>query len=115
MPTLPSEGRPEHSTDLLLGELIAEIRAVKHNQNNSSQKLDALGTVATTQTEMLRRMERFEKEQERHSFRLGVLEADKNRREGAIGLVEWVSRHWPISLLVGLATAILLWANGKLP
>lgn len=112
MPQAPSE-RPGASTDLLLGELIAEIRAVKHSQANSSQKLDAFASMATTQTQMLQRMERFEKEQERQGFRLGVLEADKNRREGAIGLVEWLSKHWPVSVILVCLAAWVAWVNGK--
>jgi hypothetical protein len=112
MPQAPSD-RGGASTDLLLGELIAEIRAVKHNQANSSQKLDAVTLIAANQTEILHRMEKFEKEQERQGFRLGVLEADKNRREGAIGLVAWVSRNWPFTVLLAIVAAVIAWANGK--
>lgn len=98
-----SDGR---SIDLLLGELIAEVRAVKHNQQNASQKLDAV-------THLVEQVKELREEQARHSFRLQVLEADKNRREGAIGLVEWVGRHWPFTLLAGLLAAWVAWANGK--
>lgn len=112
MPRPPSE-RPDASIELLLGELIAEIRSVKHNQANASQKLEAVSVVAANQTEILHRMERFEQEQERHSFRLGVLEADKNRREGAIGLVAWIARNWPFTVLLAAVAAIVAWANGK--
>jgi hypothetical protein len=94
------------STDRLLGELIAEVRAVKHNQNNASQKLDAV-------THLVEQVREIRDQQEKHHFRIAVLEADKNRRDGAIGLVEWISRHWPFSVLLAALAAWVAWANNK--
>jgi hypothetical protein len=94
------------STDRLLGELIAEVRAVKHNQNNASQKLDAV-------THLVEQVREIREQQEKHHFRIAVLEADKNRRDGAIGLVEWVSRHWPFAFITALLGAWVAWANNK--
>jgi hypothetical protein len=99
-----SNGR---STDRLLGELIAEVRAVKHNQNNANHKLDAVNHLVEVVKEI-------KEEQERHHFRIAVLEADKNRREGAVGLVEWLGRHWPFSIFVAALGAWVAWANGRL-
>ena len=99
-----SNGR---STDRLLGELIAEVRAVKHNQNNSNQKLDAV-------THLVEQVKEIKEEQGRHHLRIAVLEADKNRREGAIGLFEWIARHWPFSVLLAVLAGWVAWANGKL-
>jgi hypothetical protein len=96
---------PGASTDRLLGELIAEVRAVKHNQNNANSKLDAVNHLVEQVKEM-------RAEQEKHHFRIAVLEADKNRREGAIGLVEWLSRHWPFTVIIGVVIAFVAWANG---
>jgi hypothetical protein len=101
------------STDRMLGELIAEVRALKHSTNNNSAKLDSIGALAETQKEMLRRLEHHDEELEKHHFRLAVLEADKNRREGAVGLVEWVARHWPFSLIAAALAVWVAWANGK--
>jgi hypothetical protein len=95
------------STDRLLGELIAEVRTVKHNQNNANHKLDAIGHLVEQVREM-------KEEQEKHHFRIAVLEADKNRREGAVGLVEWLGRHWPFSLFAAALGAWVAWANGRL-
>lgn len=95
------------STDRLLGELIAEVRAVKHNQQNASQKLDAV-------SHLVEQVKEIREEQSRHHFRLTVLEADKNRREGAIGLVEWIGRHWPFTVIVTALAAWVAWANGKM-
>jgi hypothetical protein len=94
------------STDRLLGELIAEVRAVKHNQNNANHKLDAVNHLVEVVKEI-------KEEQERHHFRIAVLEADKNRREGAVGLVEWISKNWPFSVVLTLLVGFVAWANGK--
>jgi hypothetical protein len=95
------------STDRLLGELIAEVRAVKHNQNNANQKLDAVNR-------LVEQVKEIKEEQAKHNFRLAVLEADKHRRDGAVGLVEWLARHWPFTLIVGALAAWVAWANGRL-
>lgn len=102
----------DRSTDLLLGELIAEVRAVKHEQRQSVMKLDAVNSIAGTIKEALRRLEKVEREQELHHSRLAVLEADKHRREGAVGLVEWFARHWPVTFVLGILAAFIAWANG---
>jgi hypothetical protein len=85
--------RPELNTDMLLGELIAEVRGAKHATNNLSQQVAAIGPIAETAREALRTATEVKEELAAHHSRIAVLEADKNRREGAIGLVEWLSRH----------------------
>lgn len=107
-------GEPDgdRSVDRLLGELIAEVRVVKHDQRQISTKLDGLATIAATHTEILHRIEKSEKDLERQSFRLGVLEADKQRREGAVGLVEWFGKHWPFSIMLAAIAAFIAWVNG---
>jgi hypothetical protein len=99
--------RDEGSTDRLLGELIAEVRAVKHNQNNAMSKLDSV-------THLVEQVKEIKEAQERHHFRIAVLEADKNRRDGAVGLVEWIGKHWPFTLILGAMAAWIAWANGRL-
>lgn len=95
------------TTDRLLGELIAEVRALKHNQNNSNQKLDVIGHLAEEVREM-------KEEQKAHNLRLAILEADKNRRDGAVGLVSWLTRNWPVSVLMAGLAAFIAWANGRI-
>jgi hypothetical protein len=96
----------EGSTDRLLGELIAEVRAVKHNQNNASQKLDSV-------SRLVEQVKELKEEQGRHHFRIAVLEADKHRREGAVGLEEWFARHWPVTFVLALLAGFIAWANGR--
>lgn len=90
---------PGASTDRLLGELIAEVRAVKHNQNNAVMELKAVGRQTAPIQALVEQVKEIKEEQGRQHFRIAVLEADKNRREGAIGLVEWVSKNYPFLLL----------------
>lgn len=98
---------PAGSTDRLLGELIAEVRAVKHSQNNANTKLDAVN-------HLVEQVKDMRAEQGRHNTRITLLEADKLRREGAVGLVEWVSRHWPFTIILAALAGIVVWANGKI-
>lgn len=100
------------SIDLLLGELIAEVRGAKHATNNLSQKVDAIGPIAATANEALKVATEAKQELTKHHTRLAVLEADKHRREGAVGLVEWFARHWPVTLVLGALAAFVAWANG---
>jgi hypothetical protein len=102
------------STDRLLGELIAEIRALKHAENNTAANVAAIGRQVASIPQLVEQVKEIREEQEKHHFRLAVLEADQHRREGAIGLVEWVSRHWPFTLIVAALAAWVGWANGKI-
>jgi hypothetical protein len=102
------------STDRLLGELIAEIRALKHSENNTSSKVDAIGRQTAPIQGLVDAIKEIKEEQGRQHFRIAVLEADKNRREGAVGLVEWVGRHWPFTVLSAVLAALIAWANGRL-
>jgi hypothetical protein len=100
------------STDRLLGELIAEVRGAKHATNNLAQKVDAIGPIAATANEALKLATEVKQEQDKHNFRIAVLEADKHRREGAVGLVEWLARHWPFTVIIAAVVAFVAWANG---
>lgn len=103
------------SVDRLLGELIAEVRAVKHNQANDSQKIDAVGRQTEPIKALVNQVKEIKEEQGRQHFRIAVLEADKNRRDGAVGLVEWFARHWPFAGLLIFATAAWAFFTGKHP
>jgi chromosome segregation ATPase len=47
--------------------------------------------------------------------KIDALEADKNRREGAIGAGDWFIRSWPNLIGFVLLIAIVLVATGKVP
>lgn len=46
--------------------------------------------------------------------RIQSLEADKNRRDGALSLVEWVGRNWPAIIGFVLLIGFVALANGRL-
>lgn len=106
--------RDGSTTDRLIGELIAETRALKHETRQNSMKLDSIAPIAANAKEALKLATELKEEQARHHFRIAVLEADKNRREGAVGLVEWVVRHWPFTLMMALLAAWVAWANNRI-
>lgn len=60
-----------------------------------------------------RDLQRVEDEVHSLDVRLTALEADRNQRKGALGLVEWVSRNWPA--IIGFALLLVMMArNGML-
>jgi len=97
-----------------VGEIKGQLREVIHVMNNNSMKIDALAVIVATQAEIVRRVEVAENRQNEHHRRLAVLEADKHRREGAIGLVAWISDHWPFTIFAGLAAVFVAWANHRI-
>ena len=70
---------------LLLGEIRGQLRELIHSSNNNAAKLDAL------------------------SLRVGALEADKHRRQGAVSSIEWLAKFGP--WLLSVALAILAYAG----
>lgn len=83
------------------GEMYEAVRATKHAVNNISQKMDAVNVV-------VEQVKQLALDRDDHEKRLAVLEADKHRREGAVGLVEWISKHWPFTIIVAAMTVV--WA-----
>lgn len=93
---------------MILGELRGQLRELIHNINNLSSKVDAVNEKVIASGSLPATVRD-------HEERIGALEADKNRRDGAMGFGGWLLR----SPIVGwLATiAIALWAimKGKTP
>lgn len=60
-----------------------------------------------------RDLQRVEDEVTALDVRVTALEAERNQRKGALGLVEWVSRNWPA--IIGFAFLLMVMArNGML-
>src|SRR5690242_14045382 len=102
-----------------LGGVEVSVREAKHAANNAGQKIDALAgkvdalaIVVATQVQIREHVERLETTQREQHEDIEVLQADKLRREGAIGLVEWVSKNYPFLLLCLLLAAWVGFANG---
>ncbi len=85
------------------------------------RKQDTFGDELHGQSERIVRLEernerfsRIETENARLAGQIEVLMADKNKREGAIGMIEWVSKHWPFTLLSAAIMGLVAYANGLL-
>lgn len=102
-----------------LGETKAVAREAKHAANGASQKIDVVGgkvdslaLVVATQGHLKEDVDELKAEVKEQAGEIEILRADKHRREGAIGLIEWVSKHWPF---LGLGAILVAWvgfANG---
>jgi hypothetical protein len=120
-----------HATLNMIYERISEAKdkasEAKHIAGGASQKMDAvagkidavagkvdaLALVVATQGQIRDHVERIEIAQKEHHDEIAELMADKHRREGAIGLIAWLSRHWPLTLVALALAALVAWANGK--
>lgn len=96
-----------------VGEVGAIAREAKHAANNASAKIDSLAIVVATQGETRAHVDRLEKSVESLTAEVEVLQADKLRREGAIGLIEWLTKHWPLAVISAGLAALVAWANGR--
>lgn len=98
-----------------MGEVQAVAREAKHAANGASQKIDsvagkvdALALVVATQGHLREDVERLEQMVKDQAQDIEVLNIEKHRRDGAVGLVEWVSKHWPF---LGLSGIIIVWVG----
>ena len=87
--------------DMVLGEMRGQLREVVHSMNTMSAKFDTLSreviglsTLAADIAEM--------------KIRLTALETDRNRRDGATGILQAVVKSPVVGWVVGGAT--FLWA-----
>ncbi len=85
------------------------------------RKQDSFGIEQHTQSERIVRLEernerfsRLEASIAHETARVDALMRDKDKRDGAIGMVEWVSKHWPFTILSATIMAFVAYANGLL-
>lgn len=104
-----------------LGNVEACAREAKHAANNAGQKIDAvagkvdaLALVVATQGQLRDHVDRLERAIVEHQDKLEDLQADKHRREGALGIVSWFARNWPLTVIFAALAALVAWANGRL-
>lgn len=88
-------------TMLILGEVRGQLREIIHRMNNKDMVDKAV-------SEKLSKLESVPATLEKIEHRLTALEADKNRRDGAIGLGNWFVKSPFIAWLV--AAAMTAWA-----
>ena len=91
-----------------LGEMTATLREVSHTGRNNAQKIDALAEVVLKQGLIHEKVDLLTSNMGEHHKRIVILEIEKHHRDGAIGLFEWASKHWPF-LLFG--TGLFVWVG----
>jgi hypothetical protein len=103
--------------DQLTVQILTQIRdnldLIRKKQDSFSVEQHELSIRLTKLEERNERITRLESAFERVDGRVDVLMKDKDRRDGAVGLASWLSRHWPFAGLAALIAALVAWANGK--
>lgn len=102
------------NTLLILGEIRGQLRELVHNSNNNAQEIRAVGMRLGKMELVTAKFEDTCKRIEDHDERIDMLVADKQRRDGAIGLVEWLAKNWPVLGLIVAAVAAALIVQGRL-
>ena len=106
-----------------LGELAAYTHEHRHGVNNLSQKFDALALDITKKVEALDakmtvRIDAINAhltaENKVLQSRVDLLEVDKTRRDGAVGLFNWMLKSWPALVGFALLVAVILEATGRI-
>ena len=82
--------------DMILGEMRGQLREVVHSMNNLTQKFDAL-------TREVIGLAGLGAEMTDLKARMIALEVDRNRRDGAVGVVETMLKSPLVGWFVGLA------------
>lgn len=95
-----------------VGEVGAVAREAKHAANTAAAKIDALALIVADQGLLRDHVQRLEQDRRADHEEIEKLKADKLRREGAIGLVEWISKNYPFLVLCGGLALWVAFANG---
>jgi hypothetical protein len=95
------------NTTLLLGEVRGQLRELIHNMKDQQQERSAIVRQLTKLETVPDRLEAIER-------RLALLEVDKNRRDGLLGLGSWLLKTPLLGWVVGIAIAAWAFFTGKL-
>ena len=98
---------PLDTTGMMLGELKGQMREVVHTLNNMSMKLDGMSEKVISAQELPGKVADIDR-------RVGILETDKNRRDGAMGFGGWLLKSPLIGWLVGAGVTVWVMLRGKL-
>lgn len=93
------------NTAMLLGEVRGQLRELIHTVNNRAQENAHI-------VKQLAKLEDVPKQLETLSNRMTALEADKNRRDGAMSIGGWLMRSNAVVYLIMLAGAAWAYVKG---
>jgi len=94
------------TTGMMLGELKGQMRELIHNVNNLATKLDGLSERVIGSAGLPKKIELLE-------ARVTALETDKNKRDGASGIIATIMKSPTIGWLVGAAVSAWAILTGK--
>jgi GTPase len=104
---MPTQSSEVHRMSETLGEVKGQLREVIHTMNNMAQKVDALtekvikGADAPTKVTAL-------------EVRVTALETERNRRDGATGVIASMMKSPAVGWLVGAAVTAWAMLTGRM-
>lgn len=110
--TTEADRQGRELTNQVLMQIRDSLDLIRRTQDKQGEDLHSISERTARLEERNTRLDRVEKEQERLDAQLALLIADKHKREGAIGLMEWVSKHWPFTAVAAGLAALVAYANG---
>lgn len=94
---------------------------IRDNLAAMVKKQDEFGAEQHRQSERIVKLEvrderfaRLETELAHEKARVDTLVRDMDKRDGAIGVWSWLSKHWPFAILSGALGTLVAYANGLL-
>lgn len=107
-----SEAQSRELTNQVLMQIRDNLDLIRRKQDSFGEDLHAVSERTARLEERNTRLDRVEKEQERINGQIELLVAEKHKREGAIGLVQWIGQHWPFTVFATGLAGLVAWANG---
>lgn len=90
-----------------IGEIRGQMREIIHTMNNTASKVDAIGEKVILAAALPEAVNAL-------VIRVASLEADRNRRDGATGVIGAVMKSPAFGWIVGGATTLFLALTGRL-
>ncbi len=101
------------SMAVAIGEIRGQLKELIHTSNNNSHLLNGLTERVLLAANLPDRLSALEAEQKRMSAALDGLSADKNRRDGASGIISTLAKSPALGWIAGVAIAAYAAISGK--
>jgi uncharacterized coiled-coil DUF342 family protein len=111
-----SEQLPQDVTNLavMVGEMRGQMRELVHTLNNVSGKIDGLSREVISMGPLAAEIAEVKGDIKLVQTEINLLKSERDQRKGAVGLVEWLVKHWPGVLGFFVLLGLLLKTEGKL-